>query len=235
MIYYTLLTKNDNHPPLPRSGLFCYNKRKPTHTSRTQMHSDSNLTARKNNHAKVLEEKAAAKAALQEELGWPEEARAALVCLPAGMTEQLGGKLLEDLIPGLLSLPIQLVILGKGSANYGTLFTDLAKKHSHRVAIVPNKKDVIDAVMAASDMALFLASTEGMSEVHDCLAHGVVPIAPEDSNLQNYNPNQESGTAFTYEDPTVWNAFGALVRALETFKFPFDWKTIQKQCMESAE
>ena len=199
------------------------------------LHPDSNAIARKNNAAKVLEDKAAAKAQLQEELGWPEEARAALVCLSAGMTDQLGGQLLQDLIPGLLSLPIQLVILGKGSANYGTLFTDLAKEHAHRIAIIPNKKDSIDAMITASDMALFLAPTASISEVRACLKCGTVPIAPDESHLQNYNPNQESGTAFTYEDPTVWNAFAALVRGLETFKFPFDWKTIQKQCMESAE
>lgn len=196
----------------------------PTHTD----------TADRKNHVRVIEAKASAKAALQEELGWPEEARSPMLCLPAGMTHELGGALLEELMPGLLSLPVQIVILGKGSATYGTLFTKLAKDHPHRVAIVPHSKDMNEALMTASDMALFLAPTEGIPEIRSCLSHGVVPIAPADETLRNYNPNQESGTAFTYADMTIWGAYGALVRALETYKFPFDWKTIQKQCMEAA-
>jgi len=69
-----------------------------------------------------------------------------------------------------------------------------------------------------------------------CLAYGVVPVAPADTDgLDNYNPVQESGNAFTYDQPDVWRSFTAIVRAMETFKFPFDWRTIQKHCMNSAE
>lgn len=183
--------------------------------------------------AKTIEGKMHNKAALQEELGWAAEPKRAILCLPAGMTDQLGGSLLKELIPGLLSLPMNIVILGKGSASYGSLFTDLAKKEKHRIAIIPNKEEMIRKMYAGSDMALFLNSTEGMEEVDHCLRYGVVPVAPGGTLLEDYNPNQESGTAFLYEEPTVWNAFGALVRALETFKFPFDWRTIQKHCMEA--
>jgi len=150
------------------------------------------------------------------------------------MTDQLGGELLQELIPGLLSLPIQIIILGKGSSSFGTLFTELAKAHPHRIAILPNKPEMIDALLAAADMALFLADAKDTTEIRSCMQSGVVPIAPSDRSLKNYNPNQESGTAFTFEETTVWHAYAALVRALETFKFPFDWKTIQKQCVESA-
>lgn len=182
---------------------------------------------------KSLEGKVQNKAALQEELGWPEEPKRALLCLPAGMTDALGGTLLKELVPGLLSLPINIVILGKGSAEYGSLFTKLAKEHPHRIAIIPNKEDMIRKMYAGCDMALFCAPTAEEPEVEHCLHYGVVPIAPTEDHLSDYNPNQESGTAFTYEGETAWHAFAALVRALETFRFPFDWKTIQRQCMES--
>ena len=52
--------------------------------------------------------------------------------------------------------------------------------------------------------------------------------------LQNYNPVQESGTSFLYDKDNHWQCFAAIVRALETFIFPFDWRTIQKQCIKSV-
>lgn len=185
--------------------------------------------------AQTLEYKVQNKVALQEELGWPAEPKRALVCIPAGVSEQLGGKLLEEVLPGLLELPVQVLILGKGSASYGKMLTDLAKEHSHRIAIVPNDEKAIRKMYAASDMALFLSNPAAMSELSHALAYGAVPLAPSVSKLADYNPNQESGEAFTYEKMTAWHAFAAVVRALETYKFPFDWRTIQRHCMELAD
>lgn len=182
---------------------------------------------------KSLEGKMQNKAALQEELGWPEERRCALLCLPAGMTDALGGELLKELLPGLLTLKVNIVILGKGSADFGTLFTELANEHPHRIAIIPNKEEMIRRMYAGCDMALFCADASDQPELQHSLRYGVVPITLTNDRLEDYNPNQESGTAFIYNELTPWHAFAALVRALETFRFPFDWKTIQKHCMES--
>jgi glycogen synthase len=67
-----------------------------------------------------------------------------------------------------------------------------------------------------------------------CLAYGAIPIAPQNKMLTNYNPVQENGTAFLFNKETKWNCYAAIVRALETYIFPFDWKTIQKQCLKSV-
>ena len=183
----------------------------------------------------TLEYKVQNKVSLQEELGWPEEPKRAMLCIPSGVSEQLGGKLLEEVLPGLMELPLQILILGKGSSSYGKMLTELAKEHNHRIAIVPNDEKMIRKMYAASDMALFLSNPAAMPELQQCLSYGVVPVAPSLSKLHDYNPNQESGEAFTYEKQTVWHVFAGIVRALETFKFPFDWRTIQRHCMELAE
>lgn len=185
--------------------------------------------------AQTLEYKVQNKTALQEELGWTPEPRRALVCIPTGVSEQLGGALLEEVLPGLLELPVQILILGKGSASYGKMLTELAKQHDQRIAIIPNDDKAIRAMFAASDMALFLSNPAALPELQMALAYGAVPVAPEASKLHDYNPNQESGEAFTYSKMTPWHCFAAVVRALETYKFPFDWKTIQRHCMELAE
>lgn len=181
-----------------------------------------------------LEKKGHNKLSLQEELGWPAESKRPIVCLPIGMQEKLGGELLEKVLPGILSLDVELLILGKGSSHYGDLFTKLAKNYPHKIAIIPNEEVAIRKMYAAADMALFLEDPAEVQEVSTLLSYGVIPIAPSCSTLKDYNPIQEAGNAFLFAEKTCWHCFGALVRAIETYRFPFDWRTIQKHCMESV-
>ncbi len=187
--------------------------------------------------SKSLADKVQNKLMLQQELGWPIEPKAPMICLPAGMTDELGGALLKGVLPGVVSQNVQLLIRGKGSAAYGAIFSELQKRYSHRIAILPNTDEGMAKMLSAADMALFLATPEkGDDTLKECLACGVLPIAPAGSPLlENYDPVQESGTAFIYEDQSQWHVFAAFIRALETFKLPFDWRTIQRHGMEMAD
>lgn len=184
---------------------------------------------------KSLDAKVHNKTALQDEIGWPKEPKAPLLCLPAGMSDDLGGKLFREMLPGILSLPVQILVLGKGSASYGSLFTDLSRKERHRIHIVPDEESAVRKMYAAADMALFCEDPTNSAELMHCLSYGVVPISLESSLIEDYNPVQESGNAFLYDAPNSWLCFAALVRAIETHKFPFDWRTIQRHGMETAQ
>ena len=183
----------------------------------------------------TLAQKLKNKTALQEKLGWPEENKQPLLCVPAALTAEQGGALFAELIEGLLTTDVAILILGKGSKEYGELCTDLAKKHKHRIAIIPNDAASVRSMLAASDMALFLHDPTGSTERDQCLQYGVVPVAPQCKALESYDPIQESGYAFLYEKPTTWHVFAAVVRALENQQFPFDWRTIHKHCMKAGE
>lgn len=184
--------------------------------------------------ARTIEHKMENKTALQEELKWIPEPKQPLVCLPSGITDELGGKLLEEVLPGLMELPIGIVIRGRGGKKYGELFTKLSKSAGHRVAILPDDEDSMRKMLAGCDIALFLSGTDAET-VENALRYGVVPVSLPGGALDNYNPVQESGNSFVYEQPTMWQCFGSLVRALETFKFPYDWRTIQRHAIESMD
>jgi glycogen synthase len=184
--------------------------------------------------ARTIEHKGENKTALQEELGWINEPKQPIVCFPTGITDALGGALLEEVLPGILELQVSVVIRGRGSKKYGELFTKLSKAHGHRVAIVPDDETHMRKILAGSDMALFFAD-QNKEELENALRYGAIPIAPPSPLLDNYNPVQESGNAFIYQESTMWQCFGSLVRALETFKFPYDWRTIQRHAMESID
>lgn len=197
-------------------------------------HSPQNSAIARTYGADSLEHKAQNKVALQEELGWTAEPKRPMICLPTGVSDQLGGELLKEVLPGLLSLPVEIVILGKGSASYGTYLTDIAKKNSHRIAIIANDEENISRMFAAADIALFLTDPSDMTELTEALRYGVIPVCPKNDAVDAYNPNQESGEAFPYDKETMWHCFAAVVRALETYRFPYDWRTIQKHCMEKG-
>ncbi|MBP9751135.1 MAG: hypothetical protein KBC95_04810 [Candidatus Peribacteraceae bacterium] len=187
--------------------------------------------------AKSLADKVQNKLALQRELGWPAEPKAPMLCLPEGMTDELGGALLKGVLPGLVTQNVQLLIRGKGGAAYATIFSELQTRYPHRIAILPNTDEGMAKMLSAADMALFLAPAgKDDATLKACMACGVLPVGQAGSPLlENYDPVQESGTAFTYEDANPWHVFAAIVRALETFKLPYDWRTIQRHGMEMAD
>ena len=182
----------------------------------------------------ILDKKSGAKAALQAELGWEKQPRRGMLCISTGMSDKLGGQLLEDVMAGLLTLPVQIVVVGKGSPEYGAYFTKLAKDKPHKVAIVANDADTVENVLTASDMALFCAPP-AEDDARACLEHGAVPVSPASGVLTNYDPNQEDGNAFVYDQLTHWHCFAAAVRAVETYRFPYDFKTIQKHCIAMSD
>ncbi len=185
--------------------------------------------------AERLERKLRNKLVLQEELGWPAEEKRAMLCLPTGMSEGHGGALLKAVLPGLLELPIELLVLGKGTREFGEMFSHLVAQESHRIAMVPPEDKAMRKMYAAADMALFLVEPTNTPELSLCLHYGVIPIAPLTDALENYNPNQERGCAFLYDSPSPWKCFAALVRALETYRLPFDWRVIQKEAMRRVD
>lgn len=185
--------------------------------------------------ARTVEHKCENKKALQEDVGWIEEAKQPILCFPTGSSDSLGGALLEAVLPGLLETNVGIVIRGRGSKKYGETFTALAGQHPHRIAIIQDNERMVRRMLAGADMAIFFAEQDEAGERENALRYGTIPISLPMQGLENYNPVQESGNSFIFSSPTHWQCFAAVVRALETFKFPYDWRTIQRHAMDSME
>jgi starch synthase len=183
---------------------------------------------------RTLEAKMENKIALQKELGWVAEPKIPLLCLSGGMSDAQGGKELKEVLQGILPLHCQLLIRGVGSEEFGKLFTLLEKEYAHRIKILRDEETLRRKMYAASDLGLFFSSDDE-AEIVNCLAYGAVPVSPSHPILQDYNPVQESGNAFVAEPHTSWTWFAALVRAHETYKLPYDFRTIQRHCMEAVQ
>lgn len=100
----------------------------------------------------------------------------------------------------------------------------LRKGLSHLNAQVITEEDFENGLKKAHMVVLF---NDNLSEIKKAWENGVVPITSKfDKSITDYNPNTESGNAFVFKNANEWEIFAAVVRAVETFKFPYDWKFI---------
>jgi glycogen synthase len=75
---------------------------------------------------------------------------------------------------------------------------------------------------------------ENFDKIKKAWENGVVTITPGfNEQIKDYNPNTESGNAFVFKNANEWEIFAAIVRAVETYKFPYDWKFIVRSCKAS--
>jgi hypothetical protein len=117
-------------------------------------------------------------------------------------------------------LDVEVVVLADGN---------LDSLHLPNVIYLPYNRNNRKTLLEASDMALVFK----FSDVEEMLLNGVIPISSLRPEVSDYNPNRETGNGFVFKKESPWAIFAALVRARETFKFPYDWKHIIRQGMGS--
>lgn len=141
------------------------------------------------------------------------------------LDQELNGDLeayLKNILEGTGYINVQVVILAD---------TNLMAFSSPHTIVVPYSRVGRKDLLEASDMTLAF----GFNDVEEMLLHGTIPISPARAEVADYDPNHETGNGFVYKKPAHWSVFAALVRALETFKFPYDWKNIVRQGLQKVE
>jgi len=87
---------------------------------------------------------------------------------------------------------------------------------------------------------LILCFSPDSKILKQAMKEGVVPVIFQKTDTKNsskinrtnftpFNPNTEQGNCFTFQNLNKWEIFTAVVKALETYKFPYDWKNIVRQ------
>mgnify|MGYP001590429406 CR=1 FL=1 len=80
----------------------------------------------------------------------------------------------------------------------------------------------------AADFAIMLDGNVDMAWEKGC-----VPISQLDGErTADYNPLREKGNGFYFKNPTKWEMFAAIVRASETYQFPYDWENLIREILK---
>ena len=200
---------------------------------------ETNRNIESNYDANHLESRPDNKTALQERFRLPADKDAFVVTVVSRLTKQKGIDLLFHIMETLLvELPIQLIIVGDGEAELMSFFHDLESKYPQKVATHLKFDSVLPhIVFSGADVILVPSRFEpcGLTQM-EAMRMGTIPIVRKTGGLadsvEDYNPNKETGTGFTFERFDSSSLMISLIRAFENFRDKKKWKELQKRAMK---
>ncbi|MBO4538740.1 MAG: glycogen/starch synthase, partial [Clostridia bacterium] len=184
-----------------------------------------------------LKKRAANKAGLQEMLHLPVAPDKPLIGMVTRLTGQKGLDLVMEVIDDILSMDIQLAILGTGDWKYETALQEVARRYGNKLAVIINfSKDIAGKIYAGSDMFLMPSKFEpcGLSQMI-AMRYGSVPIVRETGGLKDtvipFNPVEKSGRGFTFKTYNAYDMLDAIHRAVGTYYNKDEWMACVKNAM----
>lgn len=153
-----------------------------------------------------LSGKARCKAALQQEAGLPVRADVPVFGLVGRLTDQKGIDVLTTVLDGLLSLPLELVVLGTGDPTLERMLERSAAAHPDRVrAFLGFDDPLAHRIEAGADFFLMPSRFEpcGLNQMYS-LRYGTLPVVRNTGGLAdtvvNYDEATGGGTGFVLHD-----------------------------------
>ncbi len=175
--------------------------------------------------------KARCKAALQRELGLPERPDVPLAAMVGRLAEQKGIDLVAAALPELLSLDLELAVLGSGRADYEELFERSSREHPRRLAArIGFDEPLAHRMEAGADLFLMPSRFEpcGLNQMYS-LRYGTVPVVRAVGGLADTVEDFDGirrGTGFTFRDYHPQALVTAVRRAADVYRDGRAWRGI---------
>ena len=171
-----------------------------------------------------VEGKAVCKAALQAEVGLPQEPDVPLLVMVTRLAGHKGLDLLCYNARQLLAeQSCQLLILGTGEPQYEQFFRELAEEYPHRVsAQLRFDLGLAARIYAGGDIYLMPSKSEpcGLSQMN-AMRYGTVPVVHATGGLRDTVPgvdeNGENGLGFTFQSYNADDFLWAMKRCLQLY------------------
>jgi len=161
-----------------------------------------------------------------------------VICATSRVTFQKGFELIFNILDELLRLDIQIMIMGDGDKKYIQKLKKYQKKYPKKLVWIPFSKNQKRETLlyAAGDMFLLPSHHEpcGINQLI-AMRYGCVPIVRKVGGLKdtvsNYNPSTKKGTGFSFERFNSLELYGAIIRALENYKYKYQFREIMIRAM----
>ena len=144
-----------------------------------------------------------------------------LIGMVTRLTPQKGIDLVLNVIREILSMDLQLVILGTGDGKYENALREIGKQFPTKLATaIYFSGDIASKIYGASDMFLMPSKYEpcGLSQMI-AMRYGSVPIVRETGGLKDtvpaFDPTTGKGLGFTFKTYNAHDMLGAVQRAVD--------------------
>lgn len=190
--------------------------------------------------SKNLQLKIDNKAALQHQLGLPEQRRVPMVAMVTRLVEAKGLDLVMRIIDELLNQEdMQFVLLGVGDHEYEEWFRELAWRHPNKVSVnLSFSAELAQRIYASADIFLMPSKYEpcGIGQLI-AMRYGAVPIVRGTGGLkdtvQPYDKLTGEGNGFVFPNYNAHELLFTMKRALSLFKDLTAWKALARNAMET--
>jgi starch synthase len=187
-----------------------------------------------------LERKVQNKLALQREGGLAEDARIPLLGIVSRLADQKGFDLLEPIIESLLGeAGVQLALLGTGDEHYQELFRRIGERYAGQAAVALTfDLALAQRIYGGADIFLMPSRYEpcGLGQMI-AMRYGTVPVVRRTGGLADtvtdYSPPSGEGDGFVFDNYTRSACLVAILRAVEAFRRPDEWRALQRRGMQA--
>ncbi len=181
--------------------------------------------------------KVACKKALLARLNLPDTGEP-LIGMVTRLVDQKGLDIVTEALPEILSLGVQLVILGTGDVKYHQVLTDAAGRYQDRMRVLLQYNDgLAKNIYSGSDLFLMPSRYEpcGLGQMI-ALRYGTVPVVRRTGGLADtvVDCHGKTGrcTGFLFEEYSAEALVECLRRALEVYGKPKKWKLLMQAGMK---
>ncbi|MBX4264146.1 glycogen synthase GlgA [Clostridium estertheticum] len=188
---------------------------------------------------KNIKQKVKNKLKLQAKLGFPVTEGIPMIGIVTRLVKQKGLDLIVEKLQELLSLPIQIVLLGNGDEYYEDIFQYYASIYPSRISTNIIFDEVLaQQIYAASDMFLMPSLFEpcGIGQLI-ALKYGSIPITRETGGLKDtiipYNKYTGKGNGFSFNNYSGKELLETINRALDLYKDKNCWNKLVRNAMSS--
>ena len=172
---------------------------------------------------------------LQEALGLT-VSDAPMFSMVTRLAEQKGLDIVSMIMDELMSMDIQLVVLGSGESRYESVFRSYTERFPHKVsANITFDSTLAQRIYAGSDIFLMPSVYEpcGLGQLF-ALRYGTIPIVRKTGGLadtvRHYDRGTGQGNGFAFEDYVAAALMWAVKEALDVYGTA-EWDTLVKNAM----
>jgi len=177
------------------------------------------------------------KTALRQRVGLPDKPNTPIVAMISRLTDQKGIDLVEKIFPELIERDLQFMLLGNGEPRYEQFFRDAALQYPDRVAVrIGFDERLAHEIEAGADLFLMPSHFEpcGLNQMYS-LKYGTIPVVRAVGGLkdsvQNYDPENNSGTGLVFIDYDAAAMLAAIDRGLSAYRDQKNWTALRRRAM----
>lgn len=179
---------------------------------------------------------------VQEKFGLLVNENIPLICATSRVTFQKGFELILQILEYLMSMNLQIIIIGSGDKKYIRKIRSYARKYPRKLVVIPSHEQnqkYETLVYAGSDLFILPSHHEpcGINQLI-AMRYGCIPIVRKVGGLSdtviNYNPITDAGTGFVFTNFNQFSLFRAIVRGVENFGHKNIWSRLVKRAMQQS-